>query len=221
LAVSTTAIFDENTLQTTTAISSSASSRTTLYSTTARSSVPVRLLGWFVSTQTTAGTWSSSPSTVSIRPIARPDTPLVAIYQANSNTSVANTGTSVDFLSKQTDTHNAVNNVSGSWKFTAPIAGYYKVSTAVTFGSPENWSGSSHPGIQLYKNGSAVVQLAQYTVISALTNVRLCTLTGSYTISLAAGDYIDVRASHGESTSRTVTYNAINNGETWISIQRE
>lgn len=60
LAVSS-ALFDEKALQSTTAISTSADD-SGLYSTTARSNVPIRLVGRFTSTQTTAGNWAATPN---------------------------------------------------------------------------------------------------------------------------------------------------------------
>jgi hypothetical protein len=63
LAVSST-LFETFGLKTTTAEggSGAADSATTLYSTTARSNVPMRLLGKLISTQTTAGTWAAVPT---------------------------------------------------------------------------------------------------------------------------------------------------------------
>jgi hypothetical protein len=55
---------DETGLISTTAISASATSATVYYSTTARSNVPYRLVGYAESTQTTAGTWVSAPALV-------------------------------------------------------------------------------------------------------------------------------------------------------------
>ncbi len=65
---------DEGTVVTTTAEggAGAADSRTTMYSTTARSNVPFRLLGRITSTQTTAGTWASAPSEISLVPFLRP-----------------------------------------------------------------------------------------------------------------------------------------------------
>jgi hypothetical protein len=48
----------------TTALSGSSNSANTWYSTTARTSVPYKLVGLLVSTQTTAGTWATAPSTI-------------------------------------------------------------------------------------------------------------------------------------------------------------
>jgi len=55
---------DETTLLTTTAISASSTSASTVYSTTARTSVAFRVIGYIESTQATAGTWATSPSTI-------------------------------------------------------------------------------------------------------------------------------------------------------------
>lgn len=60
------ALFDEGVVQTSTAEggAGAADSNTVLYSTTARTSVPIRYLGYFILTETTAGTWASAPSTI-------------------------------------------------------------------------------------------------------------------------------------------------------------
>jgi hypothetical protein len=54
----------ETGLVTTTAISSGSTSASTVYSTTARTSVAYRVVGYVESTQATAGTWATSPSTI-------------------------------------------------------------------------------------------------------------------------------------------------------------
>lgn len=55
---------DETTLINTTAITSGSNLNNVAYSTTARSGVPFRVVGYIESTQATAGTWSTVPSTV-------------------------------------------------------------------------------------------------------------------------------------------------------------
>jgi hypothetical protein len=54
----------ETGLISTTAISAAATSSSVVYSTTARTSVAYRVLGYVESTQATAGTWATAPSTV-------------------------------------------------------------------------------------------------------------------------------------------------------------
>jgi hypothetical protein len=57
---------DETTLISTTAEggAGAADSISTIYSTTARTNVPYRVVGFIQSTQTTAGTWATAPSTI-------------------------------------------------------------------------------------------------------------------------------------------------------------
>lgn len=63
-----TQLFDESALVTTTAEggAGAADSRTTIYSTTARSNVACRYLGYFDLTQATAGTWVTAPSKIMV-----------------------------------------------------------------------------------------------------------------------------------------------------------
>jgi len=55
---------DESNLITTTAISAAAGSANVWYSTAARTNLPYRIVGYFESTQATAGTWATSPTFV-------------------------------------------------------------------------------------------------------------------------------------------------------------
>jgi len=64
IAVSRSRVWDENIVQTTTAISGGSSS-TTLYSTTARTGVPIKLIGRITISEATAGTWATAPTVIS------------------------------------------------------------------------------------------------------------------------------------------------------------
>ncbi len=55
---------DETTLISTTAISASATANNIIYSTTARTSLPFRVVGFVDITEATAGTWATAPSTI-------------------------------------------------------------------------------------------------------------------------------------------------------------
>lgn len=70
LAVSSTLFIEDGSLISTTAEggAGAADGRYTAYSTTARSSVPVRLIGRILITEATAGTWASSPTAISVLP---------------------------------------------------------------------------------------------------------------------------------------------------------
>lgn len=65
LAVSLTR-FSEYELASTTALSGSSNSPTVLYSTTARTDVALRMIGFIENTQATAGTWATAPSVVNL-----------------------------------------------------------------------------------------------------------------------------------------------------------
>lgn len=65
IAISTS-LFDTNSNVSTTAISGSSNSRLVMYSSSSQSNVSARLIGKFVSTQTTAGTWASNATAISI-----------------------------------------------------------------------------------------------------------------------------------------------------------
>lgn len=65
LAVSSSR-FDEGLLHSTTAIGTGSDSGGVLYSTTARTNAPIRLIGRITSNQATAGTWATTPSEVSV-----------------------------------------------------------------------------------------------------------------------------------------------------------
>ena len=54
----------ETSLISTTAISAGSTSASVIYSTTARTNVPYRVVGYVESTQATAGTWTTAPSTI-------------------------------------------------------------------------------------------------------------------------------------------------------------
>lgn len=190
-----------------------ADSISTLYSTTARSNVGIRLIGRMLSSQTVAGTWDSAVTIISLLPF----TPEVIASRFTSNTSqsmASGSATIIDFEDKSTDPYNAVT-VGSSWKFTAPQGGYYSVkacarldpsSVVVDLGDAMN--------LRLYKNGSLVSILGG--VVGQVNSLNLdLWISGSDDIRLSAGDYIDVRLYHDIGTSVSTTGNA---EEQWVSI---
>lgn len=78
LAVSSTLFVDEGKLYSTTVMNSSSDDRYTLYSTTARTGVPIRLIGRLISNQTTAGTWAAT---------ATENAPYVKVFQLGTTDS--------------------------------------------------------------------------------------------------------------------------------------
>lgn len=97
LAYSGNRIVDENSLVSTTAEggAGAADSAIVLYSTSARSNVAARYLGQIKSTQATAGTWATTPSTISSNALVpRTIAPTVQTFTSGSGTYTTPTGVS-------------------------------------------------------------------------------------------------------------------------------
>jgi hypothetical protein len=102
----------------------------------------------------------------------------VAAKYSGAVSAAVSTTAPFQWNTKQHDTHNAVT-TGASWRFTAPIAGIYRVSaTAAITAGPQD--------IAVYKNGT----ITPSTLFGANGTYSL---SGSVSIQLLAGDYIDVR----------------------------
>lgn len=77
--------FDDTVVQSSSAVSGG-SSRTTMYSTAAKTSRPIRLLGYLVSNQTTAGTWAAAPTTIATTSSFPYKLPTVQTFTSGSGT---------------------------------------------------------------------------------------------------------------------------------------
>lgn len=125
LAVSQS-LYSENNLISTTAEGGAggADSGTVVYSTTARSNVPFRLIGILDNTQSTAGTWASAGT--KLRVCAYQDAASETVharYGGSTTTLTNNTVVDVTFTTKEKDTHNAYSGAT----FTVPVSGTYQV----------------------------------------------------------------------------------------------
>jgi len=91
---------DESTLISTTVLDTSADSASVIYSTTARTNVPFRIVGYVESTQTTAGTWAATPSKIQgIGGQIQSATASGSSGGITRGTAVTASGTSIDFTS--------------------------------------------------------------------------------------------------------------------------
>ncbi len=113
----------------------------------------------------------------------------------------SSTSTPVNGATKVFDTHNAVT-TGGSWRFTAPVRGLYRINTCLYAGSASvvEWS--------LYKNGSVDAY------IGTSGNGIVC--IGAPIVELNAGDYIDVRSL----TSSTIAATGVGSGTQYIAVQK-
>ena len=122
--------FDEGELHTTTAIGTGSDSINVLYSPTAQTSKPVKLLGRFAFTQTTAGTWASRATEVS------PGVPAinqrVIAFGGNTGQTIPTTSeTRINYDSTTLDTHGGVT-TGASWQYTVPKTAIYLCSAIVS-----------------------------------------------------------------------------------------
>jgi hypothetical protein len=124
LAWSTEDLWDEGLLWSTTAEggAGAADSRVTLYSTTARSNVAIRLIGKLVLTEATAGTWATSPSSKSVTPFYSS-----GVTQANRLRSAASSLTTATALTIASFTPPA-----GEWDISGAIGFLPGASTSIT-----------------------------------------------------------------------------------------
>lgn len=193
LAVSGQKIADEGSLVSTTAISASATSAVTLYSTSARSNVGIRLLGRVKSTQATAGTWATSPSEISLVPFeGQAPRSMVRVHSGVSgaghgstntkirrfNTAVANYGSAITFA----------DSVGDGASFTINEDGVYAISYTDYHAGGDCEIGISLSSSELTTNIGSITAADRltYTAIESGTGPACC----GATVVLRAGDVI-------------------------------
>jgi len=128
LCVSSTGSYDEGEAQTTLAVSAAATSSTALYCKAAGTG-PVRLIGRFLSSQATAGTWLSNPTAIAVPPFGNREVTFRVAYPSSpiSSTSGDSNGFGVAVpgpVTVQIDTTGSVTASTGV--FTAPVSGNYQ-----------------------------------------------------------------------------------------------
>lgn len=152
LAVST-APFPDNSIQTTTAEggAGAADSNRVLYSTTARTSVPIRLIGRLTVNQTTAGTWASAPTVINTAPLW----PYGIGFRAHTaSTTFNNASNTVVFSNKSADTLNMYSTSTGT--ATVPLTGWWTIGVIVTTNSVNIGTATSTFKASINVNGSEV-----------------------------------------------------------------
>lgn len=121
-----------------------------------------------------------------------------AIVAARYSTAAAQTleaagsGEIVDFGTKTYDTHDAVT-TGASWKYTAPVPGIYDIDVQIT-SENATWVAADHFEMFLRKNGTQVQSIGYWKAPVDHTNP--VPLSGSGSIELVAGDYIDIFVDH-------------------------
>jgi hypothetical protein len=164
-----------------------ADSNRVLYSTTARSNVACRLIGRVYSNQTTAGTWASSPTEVSLIPFDKEVVAFVAEKQ--TPTSISSSGDVTKFGTVTKDSFNAYDTSNGRYTFIS--AGWYTINAMLEIKVANvNADTVTYPTIR--KNSTTVLAsaLKNYTVAYAGSTYSTLNLSGTFYFS--AGDYFDI-----------------------------
>jgi hypothetical protein len=176
--------------------------------------------GFASTTFTTPTNASSSINVFSINRLSGPAVvaateSVSANYGQATGTAIAASGvpTTVAFDTKNFDSHNAMTTGSSA-KYTAPVSGKYRVSTAISWTNGlANGAGTS---MFLYKNGSSY-QLLAYELYSSSPAASTPTQSGSTTVSLNAGDYISIVVTQTSGGAVALQSSA---SQTYLAVER-
>ena len=114
---------------------------------------------------------------------------IAARYTSTSGQSVPNaTDVLIDFATKDYDTYNAVT-TGASWKFTAPIGGYYQINVMTMLDFSNQWTPSEYLQLHLRVNGTIVSKLDYDHNLAASVN-QYGHSQGADCLYLAQGDYV-------------------------------
>jgi hypothetical protein len=181
LAVSM-AKWDQGTVQTTTTIGTGADSNSGFYSTTGRTSKPIRVLARIKVTEATAGTWATDAAEISIWPFQ-----FQQVYASYTTATAGSYSTSnehrIDFSTKVKDTHNMCT-TGASFACLVPEDGDWCVSAQLGIGGS---SLSGGYGMYIYFADTKLSDTEFYTWSSAgfnsTTSRTICaTLTATQNI---------------------------------------
>lgn len=126
-----------------------------------------------------------------------------AQYSSNAGASVTN-GAVINFEDIVYDTHGAVT-IGAAWKFTAPVAGYYDVSSMIETNAVAEPTANRFLSLVVYKNGSSNRFFGEWIAQASATLNKA--VSGSTTVKLLAGEYMDVRAEHNLTNAHTYSAN--------------
>ncbi len=195
-------IFEDGSLVSTTAEggAGAADSNAVMYSTTARTNVPSRMIGRILITEATAGTWASAPTEVSAWPfeIIKPR----ASYWTGAGQSVANnTGTIVDYGTLIEDNCGCVTTGS-SWKFTVPVAGLYWIHATIAWDNDITWNGGTEIGINIYVNTTETISTYDRIPLNYTYSRHHSVVSGL--IKAVKGDYFSIIVLQNIGTSKSL-----------------
>lgn len=156
-----------------------------IYSTTARSSVAMKLIAVLTDSQATAGTYAAVPTAVKYPSAAAP-APTSTAFHAKDAASTTTSAEAATYATEVVDLGNNFNPTTG--RYTAPVAGTYQFNFTVQGNTA---AGKGCTGY-LQVNGAGTLY-GTTAVASPTTTYSLATnpySTGSVILTLAAGDYV-------------------------------
>lgn len=121
-------------------------------------------------------------------------------YSSAAGQSTPTGTTIINFDTKEYDSHNAVT-TGASWKFTVPVSGKYNFSAFLQLTSQTGTASNTIIG-DIFKNGSLISRISGQTYQVAVSIALF--ITGSTDLNLLAGDIIDFRMGHQETTNRVL-----------------
>jgi hypothetical protein len=151
----------------------------------------------------------SSPQTIAMGEV------VAARYTSSSGQSIPDIiASTVNFNTKEYDTHNAVT-TGTNWKFTAPVAGTYHVSSYVMYNS-FTISSSATIYLSVDKNNVYYADISRL-VIGTHTNTYSNALFGSTSLRLNAGDTINIKTFQSTGSNRTLSPDS---KYVWVAIHK-
>jgi hypothetical protein len=202
LAVAGAQIYSDWVKVSSTILDTASDGRSTLYSTTARSNLMSRCVGYMVSAQTTAGTWAQTPTLLFAGPVKETDEIIACaangiIPTLSSGSLTSSTTARVIYGTMIQNDGNCYDTSTGY--FTCPTAGEYAfaINTNITHASiaASNW-------IMNYINHAGTEKFLQYQVVDGTSVSRMVPNSGSFAASAGEQIYIGAR-SNGTTPSFT------------------
>jgi hypothetical protein len=150
----------------------------------------------------------SSPQTIAMGEV------VAARYTSSSGQSIPQVvGTIVNFNTKEYDTHNAVT-TGTNWKFTAPVAGTYNVSSYLLYDTFPI-SGIGDMVLSVNKNDSTYAEIGRTLLWSGAQ--FYVPVGGTTDIQLNAGDTISIKAENYSGAARTLVTSGV---YVWVAIHK-
>lgn len=146
---------------------------------------------------------------------ARLNQPVVRARQITLQTITNNTWTSITFTAEDIDTHGMHSTATNTSRFTVPsgYAGIYELSGGVSWAggtTGQRWTRWALNGTEIDGSG---------TSIDATSGGQALTDAQTITVSLVAGDYIELQGLHSQGINLD-TYVGVNYAQSQVSIRR-